>query len=86
MGSMSDRMEIAARVSPLNYVRQDLPPIITIHGTADNIVPFDQGEALHAALSTPNELVPVESGLHGGFSEAQYQEVQARIFDFLEDH
>lgn len=86
IGDKASVADISRRYSPLYHITDAAPPIITIHGTADNIVPFNQGEALHAALSTPNELVPVENGTHGGFSDAQYQKVQARIFAFLEDH
>ncbi len=78
--------DISQRYSPLYRITDAAPPIITIHGTADNIVPYDQGEALHAALSTPNELVTVTNGSHGGFSNAQYQNAYAHIFQFLEDH
>ncbi len=50
MGSATDRMEIAERVSPLNYVRSDLPPIITIHGDTDTVVPYNHAVQLHQAL------------------------------------
>jgi acetyl esterase/lipase len=43
MSSMPDRNEIAARISPLNFVNSELPPIITIHGDADPTVPYDGG-------------------------------------------
>ena len=32
MGGMADWRDVARRVSPLEYVRSDLPPILTIHG------------------------------------------------------
>ena len=67
-------------------ISDDAPPIITIHGTADSIVPFDQAESLHASLSTPNELVTLDGGNHSGFSEAQYQEAYLKIFAFLDAH
>ncbi len=86
VGDKAAVADISQRYSPLYRITDAAPPIITIHGTADNIVPYDQGEALHAALSTPNELVTVTNGSHGGFSNAQYQNAYARIFQFLEDH
>src|SRR5947209_13910062 len=35
LGSQADRKELAKRVSPINYVRAGLPPILTIHGNGD---------------------------------------------------
>ena len=69
-GSMTDRMDLARRVSPVNMVRPSLPPILTIHGDADTLVPYSDATRLHAALTkagSPNELVTVPGGGHGGF-------------------
>ena len=50
LGSQSDRHEIARRVSPLSYVRPGLPPVLTIHGDDDVVVPYDHAVRLHRAL------------------------------------
>jgi dipeptidyl aminopeptidase/acylaminoacyl peptidase len=43
-----------ARASPLSYVRPDGPPILTIHGDMDAIVPFKMAEeALGCFRSNP---------------------------------
>jgi hypothetical protein len=42
LGSLSNGEELARKVSPINYVRAGLPPIITIHGDQDDIVPYTQ--------------------------------------------
>ena len=89
LGSTADREEVARRVSPLTHVRRGLPPILTVHGDADQIVPYDHGVRLHAALDAagvPNELVTVEGGGHGRFSAAEYQRVYAAIRAFLAQH
>src|SRR5262245_17902600 len=31
-----------AQASPVRYARQGLPPLLLLHGTADNVVPFEQ--------------------------------------------
>lgn len=77
---------ISTDYSPISFITDDAPPIITIHGTADSIVPFEQAEALHSALKTPNRLVSLPGGLHGGFSDAQYQQAMAAIFEFLAEN
>src|SRR5215467_5056177 len=58
-GELPNKMEIARRVSPINYVRDGLPPILTIHGDSDTTVPYQEAVRLHAALAktkVPNEL------------------------------
>jgi acetyl esterase/lipase len=73
-GSMKNRMELAREVSPINYVRAGLPPIITIHGSQDDVVPYSQAVRLHEALDKAgavNQLITVRGGGHGGFSREQ---------------
>ncbi len=86
---MPDRFEIAKRVSPLTWVRKDLPPILTIHGDADLIVPYDHAQRLHLALDAvgvPNSLHTVAGGGHGGFSLEENQQAFAAIREFLARH
>ena len=42
--------DLARRVSPLTYVRPNLPPIITIDGPADPDVPYEESVQLLQAL------------------------------------
>lgn len=83
VGDKSAVAEISRRYSPLAHVSPQAPPIISIHGTADRTVPYEQAVALHAALTTRNRLVTLEDGTHGGFSDSQYQKAMAAIFEFL---
>ena len=87
LGSASNRRETAKRVSPMNYVRPDLPPILTVHGSSDPTVPYAQSVRLHQALQeagVTNELVTVTGGGHGGFSTPDMQRVFSSIRDFLQ--
>ena len=89
MGSMPDRYEIAERVSPLSYVRQGLPPILTIHGDADPTVPYSHAVRLREALDevgVANQLHTVPGGGHGNFSADQYQVAYEVIRSFLKEH
>ena len=89
LGSMLNRNEIAARVSPLTYVRSGLPPILTIHGDADPTVPYTHAVRLHAALekaAVPNQLVTIPGGKHGGFSRPETLKIFAAIREFLGRH
>lgn len=85
-GSMSNREELARQVSPISYVRAGLPPILTIQGDSDNIVPYSQTVRLHTALDkagVPNQLVTIRGGKHGGFSRQEILHGYAVIREFL---
>ena len=89
VGSSPDRAAIAARVSPMNHVRDDLPPILTIHGDEDSIVPYAHGVRLHEVLESAgvsNKLITIEGGGHGGFSPDQMEGIYSQIRDFLDEH
>lgn len=51
LGPGPDRTSMARLVSPLSYVCKGLPPVITIHGTDDQLVPYSHAARLHEALS-----------------------------------
>jgi acetyl esterase/lipase len=85
-GSMSNREALAKALSPISYVRPGLPPIITIHGDNDAIVPYSQALRLHAALNkagVPNELVTIRGGGHDGFSRQELMDSFVKIKEFL---
>ena len=89
MGSRSDAAEVARRVSPLTYVRQGLPPVLTIHGDRDDVVPYSHAVRLHDALERekiPNQLFTIRGGGHGGFTQAEYVRSYETIWDFLRRH
>jgi len=86
---MADWREVACRVSPLEYVRPGLPPILTIHGDADSIVPYEHGVRLHEALETAgvaNQLHTIPGADHGGFTLEENLEAMRVIREFLHEH
>jgi dipeptidyl aminopeptidase/acylaminoacyl peptidase len=79
---------LAARLSPLTYVRKGLPPILTVQGENDHTVPHEQGVHLTAALKAAGcdaDMMTVRNAAHG-FSRAQWPAVHARIFGLLRQH
>jgi dipeptidyl aminopeptidase/acylaminoacyl peptidase len=89
MGSQPNAAEIARRVSPLTYVRKDLPPILTIHGDSDDVVPYSQAVRLQDALNkakVKNELYTIKGGGHGGFSQAEYVKAYDEVWKFLREN
>jgi acetyl esterase/lipase len=89
LGSLPDRVEIAKRVSPLTYVRQGLPPILTIHGDMDTTVPYQHAVRLHEALNkagAPNQLLTIPGGRHGNFTPEERTKIFVTIRQFLAAH
>lgn len=85
-GSMPGRMALAAQISPLTHVRAGGPPVLTIHGDADPLVPYAHATRLHQALDkagVKNQLVTVKGGGHGGFSPQQQVDAYEKIRGFL---
>jgi len=86
LGSQPDREQMAKRVSPINYVRAGLPPILTIHGNGDPIAPYAQAVRFHEALTkvgVRNQLLTISSNTHGDFTDEQTLEVYRVIREFL---
>lgn len=87
MGEAVDPVGLARSVSPLTYVRGGVPPVITVHGDRDSVVPYTQAVYLHQALRAAgivNELVTVPGSGHGRFGFDATRDAYVRIFAFLE--
>jgi acetyl esterase/lipase len=89
IGNQLNKDDIAQRVSPLSYVRKDLPPILSIHGDKDGLVPYEHAVRLHAKLSSVgvrNQLITVPGGNHGGFSKEEMARIFPAIREFLKNN
>jgi len=88
LSSLPNAKELARRVSPLQYVRPGLPAILTIHGDADWVAPYNQAVRLHKALDeakVPNQLLTIPGGAHGGFKRDEFIRIYATIRKFLQE-
>jgi acetyl esterase/lipase len=86
VGSGRNAAEIAKSVSPLTYVRADLPPILNIQGDKDPIVPYSQNVRLQEALAkvgAKSELFTVPGGGHGNFKPEERSAIYSKIREFL---
>jgi acetyl esterase/lipase len=84
-GPVQDIEEAARQASPVTWVSKDDPPFLTAHGTEDPVVPFAQGEEIHAALQkvgVESHLIRVEGAGHGFAAP----EVEQRVKAFLTKH
>jgi dipeptidyl aminopeptidase/acylaminoacyl peptidase len=73
-------------VSPLTYIRAGLPPVLTIHGDADPVLPCQHAVRLHEALSklgVTNRLLTIRGGKHGGFTPEDRARIYLTIREFL---
>lgn len=86
LASLPNRKEVAERVSPLRYVRAELPPILTVHGDADPTVPYSHATRLRDALAKVgirNKLITVPGGKHGNFTREEMVTIYSKIHEFL---
>ncbi len=86
LGNQPDREGIAQRVSPLTYVRAGLPPVMMIHGDADDTVPYTTAIGLQQALQKAgvvNQLLTIPRGGHGGWTTAQWMGAERDVDRFL---
>lgn len=86
LGSLTNKDEIARESSPLTYVRKQNPPIITIHGDADDVVPYSHALRLHEALDKAgviNELFTIKGGGHGQFKDEENRRGYDAVWQFL---
>jgi len=82
-GPVIKNIDKARSASPISYVDANDPPVMTVHGTKDRTVPYDQAVRLHAALAkagVPNYLIKVVGGDHEDFGAA----VDERVRGFLD--
>jgi acetyl esterase/lipase len=72
------------RLSPLELVHPDAPRVLSIHGTADDLVPLEHTSRLTGRLRQTGiaaEEIRVEGGGHG-FPEPWLDAIYARVFRF----
>jgi acetyl esterase/lipase len=86
-----DWVKKVAEISPILNVRQGAPPTIIFHGTADQVVPFEQATHFCELMKKQRnrcEVVPFEGRTHGFFNYGNgdnpyYRETLRRTDEFL---
>ena len=72
--------------SPVTYISEDDPPVLTLHGDKDTLVPPSQAKLLDAkmkAAKAKHELLIIEGAGHGFAGEAQKKSNEA-MWNFLD--
>ncbi len=87
-GKLDDPKNTFKAASPVTYISSDDPPILTLHGSADTLVPPSQATLLDEQLKTAkvkHELVILEGEGHGFKGEKQTQAMNA-MWKFLDEN
>src|SRR5262249_33692308 len=76
------------RLAPLTYVRAGVPPILIVHGDADELVPYAEGVALDEALTrvgAAHDFLRIPGGHHNHatWQPDQVNTVWVKVRDFL---
>ncbi len=82
-GPPEEKVDIARQASPITYVTTDDPPFLIMHGDQDRVVPLEQSQKLHDALTGAGvevELVVMEGHGHA-FPGLEANKQAYRFFD-----
>ena len=85
-GPLQKTRKVALSASPITHVSKDDPPMLCIHGTNDQLVPYNQSVILDQALrkaGCTSTLITVKEGGHGGFNAP---EIDERLDAFFARH
>ena len=75
--------EISTKYSPIQYLHQDIPKLVTVHGTDDSLVPYRQALMLEEALPEKNILITVDGGEHWRFTDEEHRAIKKQIDEFM---
>ena len=84
-GAIQENKTKAAAANPLSYVSRDDPPFLIMHGSQDDLVPYQQSELLRDALQKAG--VPVTFKLIAGAGHGfGGPEIDAQVAAFFAQH
>jgi acetyl esterase/lipase len=81
--------ELYKKGSPITYLDKSDPPMLLIHGTADETVPMSQSETFAKALKeadAPHELVIIPGAPHTFDLEPKQRDLRPVVLGFLDKH
>ena len=86
VAELTDYDSLNTIFSPVTYVNTHSAPVMTIHGDADPLVPYQQAEILTKVLNengVKNKLITIPGKKHGNFSAEERTYIFEQIWDFL---
>jgi acetyl esterase/lipase len=87
-GPVAQKLALAKRASPVNWVTKDAAPLLIMQGTADPLVPVDQSRRLADKLRAAGANVTldiIDGAGHGGPQFITVEKLKM-IFEFLTKH
>jgi acetyl esterase/lipase len=87
-GTPQERPKTYKTASPITYVGSDDPPVLTLHGDQDALVPLSQAKMLDEKMKeagADHTLIVFEGEGHGFGSDNQRRAMQA-MWDFFDQH
>lgn len=87
-GKPSEVPETYRTASPITYVTKDDPPMLTLHGTADKLVPPDQATRFDEKVKKigGSHTLKLLDGQGHGFSGAAASTATEAMFEFFNQH
>ncbi len=91
LGSKDREAKVYATASPVVQIRKGGPAILSLHGTADNLVPLSQAESFHVALKKAGITQRLKTVKGGGHDFAAWPEKERTaalldVFAFFKEH
>ena len=74
--------------SPLTYVSKDDPPVLTLHGDQDRLVPVEQAKLLDEKMKSvgASHSLMIFEGQGHGFEKEHQQKAMDAMWDFFDQH
>lgn len=86
IGPNSSINDISDKYSPVKFISNKSPSIISIHGESDRVVPYSQAISLHKKLDqnkVNNTLLTIDYNSHGYLEDKIQNKIDSLVFNFL---
>ncbi|MDA0834305.1 MAG: alpha/beta hydrolase [Planctomycetota bacterium] len=87
---LSDELKaLCVKASPVTYASDDDPPVLLLHGTADDQVPVSQSELFYKTMqktTVSSELVIIEGAPHSFHLQPKERDLRELIIGFFDTH
>jgi acetyl esterase/lipase len=87
--SISEDIALYKKASPVTYARADSPPMLLVHGTADETVNYHQSELLADALNKVGaspELVIIPNAVHSFHLQPPQRDLRPLVLGFFDKY